>query len=217
MEKSCYRCSASISEDAPFCPACGAPQIRVSSQFESPAPEPGTFPEPPAGVPAGLGAAPRPGEIQWKIFLRTAWPLAVMAGLTSGFLHGFGLLISLPLSVVVGSWLYRKHHVGTLRAGQGAKLGMAMGMISFVTFASLTVIAVATSATVRQELVQSVNLAAARNPDPQAQQIMRNLVNTPQGFALLIGMGLFFAMVVFVVFTAISGAVAASTLGSKNP
>jgi hypothetical protein len=55
------------------------------------------------------------------------------------------------------------------------------------------------------------------HPDPQAQQIMRNLVNTPQGVALLIGMGLFFAMVVFLVFTAISGAVAASTLGSKNP
>ncbi len=164
-----------------------------------------------------MAPAERPGEIQWKMFLRTAWPIAAFAGVIACFFPKAGLLILLPASVFLAIRLYLKRRAVPLRAGQGAKLGMVMGLISFISFASLSVIAIVSSADVRQELVKAVNLAASRNPDPQTQQILRDLVNSPQGFALMIAMGFGFLMVIFLVFTAISGAVAASTLGSKNP
>ena len=217
MENTCYRCNAPIAEDAPFCPACGAPQIRVSSQFLGPPPsEPVTAPQPQASVPAVVGAPPLPGEIQWKNFLRTAWPLALIAGVIALF-SVIGFLFILPASVFVAIRLYYKRHRGIPRAGQGVKLGMAMGMISFIAFAGPSVLALSTSAQVRQEFIQTVNMAASRNPDPQAQQLLQNLLSSPQGFALMLGFGLFFTMIVFLVFTAIAGAVAASTVGSRTP
>ena len=215
MEKPCYRCNAPVSEEAPFCPACGAPQIRVSSQFEPPAPESVTAPEQQSSALPGIGIAPPTGEIQWKAFLRTAWPIALIAGVIARF-SIFGFLVLLPVSVFIAIRLYYKRHGGLPRAGAGAKLGMAMGIISFIVFAGLSVLALA-SAEVRQELVRSVNLMASRNPDPQAQQILQNLMNNPQSLALMIGFGLVFTMIIFLVFTAISGAVAASTLSSKKP
>ena len=163
-----------------------------------------------------MGAPPLPGEIQWKNFLRTAWPLALIAGVIALF-SVIGFLFILPASVFVAIRLYYKRHGGIPRAGQGAKLGMAMGMISFIAFAGPSVLALSTSAQVRQEFIQTVNMAASRNPDPQAQQLLQNLLSSPQGFALMLGFGLFFTMIVFLVFTAIAGAVAASTVGSRTP
>jgi hypothetical protein len=216
METPCYRCNASIAEDAPFCPACGAPQIRVSSQAEpDPAPDPNPETPSPASVPTGTSAVPGTGEIQWKDFLRTAWPVAVLAGLTVTWIP-LGFLILLPLSVAVGIWLYHKRRGGTLRAGQGAKLGMVMGFISFMASAALTVAGIASSAAARQEIVQRVTEAASRNPDPQAQQLMLSFIRSPQGFALFLVLLLVFTMFIFLVFTALSGAVAASTFGHKK-
>lgn len=220
MEKPCHRCSAQISEDAPFCPACGAPQIRVSPRFEASVQdvEGPVVPQPPPPVAqAGLASGPRPGEIQWRVFLRTAWPLGALAGLIAAFLPAVGVLIVVPLSVVIGISLYRKHHVGRLRAGQGAKLGMAVGLCGFIAFGGLSVAALVAKPGVRQELVQRVDVVTARNPDPQVQQLMHELINSPQGFALAIAGAMVVLMVFFLFISAITGAVAASAAGGKNP
>ncbi|HEX7288346.1 MAG TPA: hypothetical protein VF532_19330 [Candidatus Angelobacter sp.] len=147
--------------------------------------------------------------------MRTAWPLAVLAGLTAGWNALLGFLILLPVSVAMGIWLYYKRSGVTLRAGQGAKLGLAMGLISFFASAALTLAGIASSGAIRQEMIQRVTAAASRNPDPQAQQLI-SLLNTPQGFAAFMGLLLVFTMVIFLVFTAITGAVAASTFGHKK-
>lgn len=220
MEKPCYRCNASIDENAPFCPACGAPQIRVASQSEPErAPSPDTTPETssPAGVQTVTGPAPGAGKIQWKVFLRTAWPFAVLAGLAASWSALFGFLILLPVSVAIGIWLYHKRSGVTLRAGEGAKLGLAMGFISFVASAALTVAGIAGNAAIRQELIQRVSAAASRNPDPQAGQMLLSFIHSPQGFAVFVGLMLVFTLIIFLVFTAITGAVAASTFGHKKP
>jgi hypothetical protein len=219
MEKTCYRCNASIAEDSPFCPACGAPQIRVSSQLEQPAPESVTVQNHqtnmPIAVPVGMGAAPRTGEIQWKAFLRAAWPIALIVGVIAYFTM-FGFLVLIPGSVFIVIRLYYKRHPGLPRAGEGARMGMAMGLISFIAFAGLSLLDLA-KPHVRQELVRSLQQMASRNPNPQAQQMLQSLLSNPQTFAVIIGFSFLFIMLLFLVFTAISGAVAASTLGSRNP
>lgn len=214
MEQSCYRCNAPIDQDAPFCPACGAPQIRVSTQEPSTA-VPETTGEPLAHADRQPGPALQPGGIQWKIFLRTAWPLAAFAGLTVAF-SVIGLLVVLPVSVLLGCGLYRRRHIGPLRASQGARLGLTMGLISFAAFATLSGIAIASNDAVHQEVIQAMTQAASRSPDPQARQLMLSWINSPHGFAVLIAVGFVFLMFIFLVFTAISGAVAAATFGHKK-
>ena len=58
MEQPCYKCRQLVEEGRPFCPHCGAPQIRVL--VAEPVAAVGTGPEPVAGavaVAAGAEAA----------------------------------------------------------------------------------------------------------------------------------------------------------------
>lgn len=91
-----------------------------------------------------------------------------------------------------------------------------MGLISFAAFATLSGIAIASNDAVHQEVIQAMTQAASRSPDPQARQLMLSWINSPHGFAVLIAVGFVFLMFIFLVFTAISGAVAAATFGHKK-
>jgi ribosomal protein L40E len=214
MEKTCYRCDAPISESATFCPACGAPQIRVSAQELTP-----LAPEPQAGEPAVTysqpGPAFQPGAIRWKTFLRTTWPLAALAGVAASTIPLVGFFVLLPLSVLLGIWLYRRRQAAIIRASQGVKLGLAMGLISFISFAVLMVGAVSTSETLHQEMVRQITVAASRTPE--TQKMFLPWINTPQGFAVFMAILLAFTMFIFLAFTGITGAVAAATFGEKKP
>jgi hypothetical protein len=213
MEPTCYRCDAPISENATFCPACGAPQIRVATQELTPAAD-DTGPEPQAFATKPPVAGTEPDEIRWKTFLRTTWPIAALAGVAASTIPVIGFLLLLPLSVVLGVWLYRKRQNVLLRATLGTKMGLAMGLISFAAFAALMVASVSFSVTARQEMVKQITVAASRTPE--AQQAFLPLINTPQGFAAFIIILLLFSMVFFLVLTGLTGAVAAATFGHKK-
>ncbi|HET7871169.1 MAG TPA: zinc ribbon domain-containing protein [Terriglobales bacterium] len=215
MEKTCYRCDAPIANDAPFCAACGAPQIRVSAPELTPAPpQPESQSEPPEFTYNPPGLAIAPGVILWKTFLRATWPIALLGGVAALTVPIVGFFLLLPLSVVLGVWLYRRRQKVLVRASQGLKLGLAMGLISFAAFAALMLAGLAFSSGVRQEMVRQITIAASRTPE--GQQAYLPLLNTPQGFAAFVVILLMFAMVLFLVLTGLTGAVAAATLGEKK-
>ncbi|MGH9570365.1 MAG: hypothetical protein ACRD4F_12035 [Candidatus Angelobacter sp.] len=172
-------------------------------------------PSAPLGSAAGTAPFASSGQIQWKQYLSTAWPLAILAGLITGFLPPIGILICLPLTVVIAIRFYLKHHPGPLQAGQAAKLGMAAGVISFFSFAPVFAAVVTFNARIHQQLLDAMTQAAARNPDPQAQQIMKSLIETSQGFALLIAVSLILFFFIILAFTGITGAISAALIGNK--
>jgi len=201
VERPCYRCGALIEEGVPFCAGCGAPQIRVAGQnleIEQTADEPSSRESAVAPVHYHPG-------IQWSLALRPT----VIAGLIGALLMFtplgvFGL--SMLLAGAVSVFLYRRRSPWVnVTTGAGAKLGVASGFfgsIIFGWFAAMLVLIFHAGAQVRSVVIQALDQSAARNPDPEAQQVFQYL-KTPQGLAAA---GIFLAVFLLIFFVILAGA-----------
>ncbi|HZQ67782.1 MAG TPA: hypothetical protein VFA68_04615 [Terriglobales bacterium] len=183
----------------PFCAACGAPQIRVAGY----SPEPEHIARD-LTQDAPVSPVYHPG-IQWSQALR---PTA-MAGLFGALLmftplgvFGLSMLMAGALSV----YLYRRRNPwATLTTGSGAKLGIASGFFGSLMFgwgAAVLVLIFHAGGHVRAIIVQALDQSAARNPDPEVQQMVQYL-KSPDGLATA---GIFFAVFLVVFFVALAGA-----------
>jgi hypothetical protein len=68
---------------------------------------------------------------------------------------------------------------------------------------------------IHQKVIELVEQAMARNPDPQAQQAME-FFKTEQGIALLVTSALIGTLVAFVIFSGLGGAIGAALLRRKE-
>lgn len=128
MELVCHRCGGAVRESDPFCPHCGAPQLRYEAP-EEPAPAP--------VAPQRL-AVRSPDAVHWKDAIRTAAIIALPAGLLSSRL---GLQAIWAIWLIGGGMvvisIYRRR-TGTLPTGKmgwriGALLGLFSGVIATAT------------------------------------------------------------------------------------
>ena len=216
MEHHCYRCGSQVEDQTPFCPSCGAPQIRVPSREpQAEARHEAAPPPPPPSVvlPEPTGYA-RPIRIHWKGFLRIAAPLALISGLT-GLYPPLGLPVFLA-SVVASVYLYRKRHLGPLSAFQGAQLGAFMGLLSYLTLVipSSASCALARNAC-REGLVSALRDAAKFNPTPQAQELLQSLQQSDARLFGFLAFAFFVALLFMLAFGAVTGALAAGLSRDK--
>src|SRR5262249_21681435 len=211
MERDCYRCGKPIDEDAVFCPACRAPQIRVSSPSEEnkgfpPGEEPGVPPD------AYQSSLAPPQGIQWGLFFRAALLLSALSGFLTFLIFPIGLLVVFPLSLSSTMARYRPYHPGHLSRGQGARIGAFMALLSFATF---LVFFLATLPWNREVVIAKVHEFAAQNPDPQAQAVMLWFA-TPNGFVTLTILTLLIFLAIFLIVGLASGALM-SRSGKNRP
>lgn len=184
MQSDCHRCGHPIEGQLAFCPACGAPQIRVSrpveSQEETNPPGAG-LPAPPlvgSALPAGI---PITAGIDWKYFLRTAIPLAALTDVLTMTLHPLALFVFLPANLVWAISRYRRQRPIPMGSGQGARMGALMGLLSFAFFLAFFLISISFQrAQYRDMMITQIHQISAQNPDPQAQQILQ-WFTTPDG------------------------------------
>ncbi len=168
-------------------------------------------------MPVALLRVGQGDRIDWKSFLRIAAPLALAVGLLTAYSPLLGALILLPGSVFLAVHVYRRRTLGPLRAAQGARMGAVVGTISFAVLAVLFAASVAYDpAGYRQQVESQVKEALARNPSPQAQQVVQNLFSGPRGIALLLAMGMAVTLVFLLVISSVSGALAASLVRNKS-
>src|SRR5215472_16612978 len=132
MEHSCYKCGHSVEDGTPFCAQCGAPQIRVM------------MPEPAATLAASGGAtlSPPTGEIPQiprgvHLALLRAPALQPCAAAALLALVAMLLGLAIPAAALAAGFLaiafYRFRNPGVvIRAGLGARLGAATGLICFL-------------------------------------------------------------------------------------
>lgn len=209
MEHSCHQCGATVEDGVAFCAHCNAPQIRVSGL------ESGFQPGLPGDPHASLAYAT---TLQWS----QALPSAALAGLIAAFLMliplgalGLGMIAPGILAVV----FYHRRCPGTLLTGtMGAQLGALSGMFGFGMFAIFTAIETfvfRSGGQLRSALLEAVQQSAARNPDPQAQQIL-DYLKTPTGLAVVMALGLVVMLVLFLVLSSASGALGAAWLRRKG-
>lgn len=156
--------------------------------------------------------------IQWS----QALPGAALAGLVAALgiflgpgMFGVGMLVGGFLSVA----LYHRRLKDTwITSGMGARLGAAAGAIGFGLFAlviSTGTLLFHTGDKLRQAAVQAIDQAAARNPDPRAQEMVQQL-KTPEGLVLIIGFGLLFTFVFFLLLSSLGGVIGAVSLRKRR-
>lgn len=205
MDYACDRCSGPVSEGVPFCPQCGAPQIRVnpSTQAATPPLPPGT---PEEMQPPFQPVATRAARIQWS----RALPGAALAGLLAGLLSLAPLLnlLFIVWGILAGTMsvaVYRRQVPGTtLGSGESARLGALGGLLAFLTYAIVFVGAVALSPAVRSDLLRQVEQASGQYQGAQAQR-MSEWVASPAGFATFITLTLLFLLLVFLLLGTVGG------------
>ena len=180
-----------------FCPQCRAPQIRVAVP-ESCTPSRTPLIRSVSSLPAYFDS-PLTNRIEWS----QALPATALAGLIAAVLmmtplagFGLGMLIGGSLSVV---FYRRRIPVANVTPGMGARLGMVSGILGGGIFAALLSIGTMLFHawdTIRGKLIEVVEQAAARNPDPQAQQAME-FFKSPEGIVLLLTIALIGTLIGF--------------------
>jgi hypothetical protein len=205
-----------VEQGTAFCPQCRAPQIRVA------VPETYT----PSTVADDSSAPSLPPYFNSSLTTRIQWSQALsasaLAGLISAVLmmtplagFGLGMVIGGSLSVV---FYRRRLPVANVTPWMGVRLGMVSGILGGGIFAALLSIgAVVFHAgdAIRAKLMDGMQQAAARNPDPQAQQVME-FFKTPQGIVVLLTISLIGVLLAFVIFSGLGGAIGAALLRRKE-
>ncbi len=223
MDHLCYKCQTSLDEALPFCPHCGAPQIRVAtpdeeSSHSSDSPTPYVTPQNWTAVPPAYA----PHAIQWEVALKGA----LLAGLSAAVLSaapvvGLGCCLWLLGAGALSVWLYQRRIPGALvTPGMGMRIGSVSGAIAFVAATIWSVFRFARdSGEFRTAMVEQMDKSIASNPDPRAQEIMRQFMatlNTPQGLATFFVLVMILMAIVFVVFSAAGGALGASMFARRR-
>lgn len=209
MEHPCYKCGAVMEEGTAFCPQCNAPQIRVGFG-ESAA-------EPIAASQLVNRIAPA-GAIQWSQALAASALAGVIAALLMFIpLGAFGL--GMAAGGILAVLFYRRRNPGSdVTAGMGARIGAVagtMGFSIFAVFAAIEVLVFHSGGELRAALLQAIQQSAARSSEPQAQQLLEYL-KSPPGLALMMGLGLFLMLIVFLILSSIGGALAAALLRRRD-
>ena len=216
VEHSCYQCGATVDEGIAFCPQCNAPQIRVAvgDAIASPMIDSSLEIKPPGSYKNGIQLT----ALQWHYAL----PAAALAGLIAAVMmlipvgaFGLGMLASGALAVM---FYRRRNPVANVTPGIGARLGALSGALGFGIFAIFTateMLIFRSGGQLRDALLQAIQQSAARSSDPQAQQMLEYL-KTPQGLALMMGLGLIVMGLAFLIFSSLGGALAAALLRRKD-
>jgi hypothetical protein len=128
--------------------------------------------------------------------------------------YGLGMFAAGAFAAV----FYRRRAPYTnLTPGKGAWLGALSGMIGFGIFTIFGAIVTLFSGTqrLRSVLLQAIAQSAARTSDPQTLQAFEYF-KTPPGLAVFLVLGLLFMFLLFMVFSAVGGAIGAAWLRRRR-
>ena len=231
VEHACYKCQSMVEEGIPFCPHCGAPQIRVvppeatteqsltpvSDELRTPPPTTSTSPW---GPPRATFPPREP--IQWN----QVWQGALLAGV------GAALLSSLPF-LALGSLLWlliagalsvsmyqRRVPSAIVKPGMGMRIGALAGGFAFVITAILSTVLFATEGNqLRQMMEEQLRASMAKAPDPRSAEILQQFISklgTPEGLATFFLWVMAFIAVLFILFSAAGGALGASVSARRR-
>jgi hypothetical protein len=219
MEHACYKCGQIVDEGVVFCPHCAAPQIRVMvAEAAAGAAAVALSSDASVAVPSSTPLAGASLSIRWSQAVR---PCAV-AGLIAALAMVFRLVVP-PIAVLGAGFLavaiYRRRNPDhAVRAGSGARLGALCGVFCFGLATVLGAIAVAVlrkGEVVRQTLLDAIQQAAARYPDPQTQSTL-DFMRSPAGLLMMLVFVLIFVFLTFLLLGTLGGALGGLTFGRRD-
>jgi hypothetical protein len=220
MDQPCYKCGQAVEQGIPFCPHCGAPQIRVTI----PEPEAAFLPsQDSSAISEGVDVLTThppvlPGlPIGWAHSLRPCALAALVAALLMALgLNPFIAMLSVGFLAVVFN---RQHRPGSvMNSFAGAKLGALSGLLWFgmsSIFEACVVALLHRGAEVRNELISRIQQAASQTSDPETLAVFDRL-KSPGGIEFLIVFGLVFGFVAAIVLSGVGGALGAVIFGRRD-
>lgn len=220
MDHPCYKCDQRIEEGKPFCPHCGAPQIRVAMpEFEAP-PAVGNVSSNVSSnvsadgpiLPPALGAPVLSSGIEWPRAIRAC----AIAALISIIVMTLRLMVP-PLAMLAAGCLavifyQRRNPTWRIDARRGAQLGAVTALISSGVLAIIFGIVFAmlhSSGEIRRQMLDALQQVATRSSDPQMQAAL-DLFKKPEGLAAK----LVLAVVGFLLISIAAGSLAGALTGA---
>lgn len=217
MEHPCHRCGSPVDDSSPFCPDCDAPQIRVSGNAESSA-QNFTVPFTPQLVVASeplIFAPVTPATTKGRF--RSAAVSGIAAGLIS--VLPLGIVLGPVLAGVLAVILYRRRSGSSVVPPADAfKLGSLSGLFAYLIFLGLESLDVVMSHgenEIRDSMIEAVKRQQARNPDPQARQMLDYFL-TPHGVVVMIVAGIVISGIAFVLFSGLAALFTSTLLRGKR-
>jgi MFS family permease len=131
-----------------------------------------------------------------------------------------GFILGSPLGGFLSVLLYRRRSWSAdPLPSAGFRLGALSGLFGFAIFAVLAgaqVLALHGENKVRDAMIEAVQRQQARNPDPQARQMLDYFL-TPHGLIVMMIIGLILMGIAFVLLSSIGGGISAALLRRKEP
>jgi hypothetical protein len=144
--------------------------------------------------------------------------MAVLVGASSAAMMPLGLLIFLPASVFLAIHLYRRRQqLGPITPSLGARLGIFTGLLGFAVFLIVFVLAVTShKAEYREVIIKGLNDAAASYPAPEIQQKMQAFFSRTAGILVFTALFLGVTLILFLIISSLTGALAAAASRKKT-
>ncbi|HWB32441.1 MAG TPA: zinc ribbon domain-containing protein [Acidobacteriaceae bacterium] len=132
MQEYCHRCGGELAGDTAFCPHCGAPQLTLALEQQSPQTD--------GEVVDGLGPTtgsvppPRPRQVEWKIAIRCALLVAAIGAVLTTVavrvdLLSFPSLLWMLSASMITLGLYQKQRPSAwIDARVGMRIGVVVGL-----------------------------------------------------------------------------------------
>ena len=220
MEHPCPRCNAPVDDSIPFCPTCEASQIKAHAKQYS-RESISVLPAMSSGQIVADDVTPQVHRARADSHaeLRSALYAGLVGALLSPIWPPVSFVLALPLAGVLSVLLYRRRGLGDDPSRRvGFRLGALSGLLSFGFLMVLSAFGTLVShneADAHAAVIQIIQRAEARNPDPQVRQLFDYFM-TPHGMAVMMIFGFVIMCVTFVLLSGIGGAVSASFLRRKG-
>jgi len=223
-----------VEDGVPFCPNCGAPQIRVAIAREEPdtQPVPGTSDSDDAQPAAEAFPAQRSSPADASHSAKYERRVVIFSALAAGLAAGIGSLVPfvpfITLCMVaaggIAITLYkRRMPYVSVPARRGFRIGALAGFFGFLLNAVTSVFGMLSAenrGALRDAMQDRLKEALSVNSDPSAQQMVKHLgdmVSTPSGLAAVFAFSLCLFGLLFVLLSGIGGAIGAALFGKKLP
>src|SRR5579863_9816576 len=221
MEQPCYKGGQVLQEGRPFCPHCGAPQIRVliaepaAAQALAEGAASGSLP---ASLPASETVPVLAVSGTWSQALK---PCALAAGVTTLLMFlGLHPLVAMFSAGFLAIVFYRQRGAGVaITPASGGKLGALSGFFCFALMALLVSFAAMVPelrTKFREGIIENAQKwATAHGGDAQVQAALDQM-KTPEGFVMMLILGGILLLISSIVLGALGGALSGGIFGRRN-
>ena len=167
-----------------------------------------------AGVSADHLDSVQLGSSGDRAFFRAAMQAGLLGIMANLIPFGLGMV----LTGILAALLYHRRQPGTLRTVKAARLGAFAGAISFVATILLTVMAIVLLHSQQQFhdlMMKAIQQSVANQSAPEVQSLLQ-WVQTQQGYATILALGMLGALVLSMLFAAVGGAIGSSLFRNRR-